>query len=278
MANLMMEPIKLELGAVQETLLLPLLARAVEAQWENSLLQDDKAVELVHAIDFDKHKAAKQMSNAGMLGLAVRGYKMDNAIKEYLKVFPEAKVLDIGAGLDTTFFRCDNGTVQWFDLDLPDSMEIRKKLLPIPNERVTYIEKSMFDFSWIDDIGDISKGLFIIIPGVLPYFKKAQVKDFFVEISSRLIGAEIMFDTTSEMARFFISQRIKKAGMEKASLGWGIMDAHEMEKWSSHIRVVNKENFFKNIDRSKNYPFATRFLMEWNDILSATQLFHLRFV
>jgi O-methyltransferase involved in polyketide biosynthesis len=112
----------------------------------------------------------------------------------------------------------------------------------------------------------------------LPYFKKAQVKDFFVEISSRLIGAEIMFDTTSEMARFFISQRIKKAGMEKASLGWGIMDAHEMEKWSSHIRVVNKENFFKNIDRSKNYPFATRFLMEWNDILSATQLFHLRFV
>lgn len=278
MADLSMEPIKLELGAVQETLLLPLLARAVEAQWENSMLHDEKAVELVHAIEFDKHKAAKQMSNAGMLGLAVRGYKMDLAIKEYLKLFPEAKVLDIGAGLDTTFFRCDNGKVQWYDLDLPDSMAIRKQLLPIPNERVTYIAKSMFDYSWIDDIGDISKGLFIIIPGVLPYFKKAEVKSFFIEISARLKGAEIMFDTTSEMARLFISQRIKKAGMDRASLGWGIMDAHEMETWSPHIRVVNRENFFKNIPRSKKYPFGTRFLMEWNDILSATQLFHLRFV
>lgn len=274
----MIEPIKLELGAVQETLLLPLLARAVEAQWENSLLHDDKAVELVHALDFDKHKAAKQMSNVGMLGLAVRGFKMDNAIKDYLKVFPEAKVLDIGAGLDTTFFRCDNGTVQWFDLDLPDSMEIRKKLLPIPNERVTYIAKSMFDFSWIDDIGDISRGLFIIIPGVLPYFKKAQVKAFFVAIAERLTGAEIMFDTTSEMARFFISQRIKRAGMDRASLGWGIMDAHEMETWSKHIRVIKRENFFKNIPRSQEYPFVTRFIMDGSDIISAAQLFHLRFV
>lgn len=33
---------------------------------------------------------------------------------------------NLGCGLDTTFERVDNGLLQWYDLDLPDAVELRK--------------------------------------------------------------------------------------------------------------------------------------------------------
>jgi O-methyltransferase involved in polyketide biosynthesis len=272
------EKMSLQLGVVQETLLLPLLARAEESQWKESILRDEKARELIAQLDFDYQKAAKQVMETGILGLAVRGLKMDREITRFLATNPEGKVLNIGAGLDTAFYRCDNGRVRWYDLDLPDSMEVRRKLLPEANERVTYIAKSMFDYSWIDDIGDISEGLFIIIPGVLPYFKELEVREFFCHIAPRLPGAQVMFDATSNLGRLIIGRQIKKAGMPNASLGWGIISASQLESWSEHIEVVRAEKFFKGIERKKSYSSGTRRLMFWNDVFSTSHLFQIRFV
>lgn len=272
------EKIKPHLGAVQETLLLPLIGRAEEAGWKEPILNDRKAVELVQQLDFDYQRAAGQMMEVGILSMAVRAFKMDKEITRFLATHPDGKVLNIGAGLDTAFYRCDNGNAVWYDLDLPDSMEVRNKLLPPENERVHYIAKSMFDYSWIDDIGDISNGLFIIIPGVLPYFKEEQVKSFLQHIASQLAGAQVMFDTTSNLGRLIIGRRIRKAGMSEAHLGWGVISASQVEAWSPAIQVVKVEKFFKGIERKKSYKASTRRLMFWNDLLSLGQLFHLRFV
>jgi O-methyltransferase involved in polyketide biosynthesis len=272
-----LEKINLELGVVQETLLLPLLARAEESKWKDSILGDIKAQELISKLDFDYKNVARQIMEPGILGLAVRGLKMDREIRRFLATHPNAKVLNIGAGLDTAFYRCDNGLVRWYDLDLPDSMSIRKKLLPEANDRVTYLAKSMFDYSWIEDIGDISEGLFIIIPGVLPYFKEALVKSFFINIAPKLPGAHVMFDTTSNLGRLIIGRQIKKAGMTNASLDWGIISPSQMENWSEHIKIVQAEKFFKGIERKKSYSKSTRSIMLWNDLFSTTQLFHIRF-
>lgn len=270
--------IKPQLGTIQETLLLPLVARAEEAGWKDSILKDMKAVELVQQLDFDYKKAVANIMEPGILGLAVRALKMDREIKRFIATHPQAKVLNIGAGLDTAFYRCDNGKVIWYDLDLPDSMSVRMQLLPPPNDRVHYLAKSMFDYSWIDDLGDISGGLFIIIPGVLPYFKESEVKSFFLEIAPRLPGAHVMFDATSHLGRLLISRRIKSAGMPRAELGWGVISPSQIEAWSPLIKVVRAEKFFEGIEKKKSYKFSTRRLMTWNDWFSASSLFHIRFV
>lgn len=271
------DKIQLQLGIVQETLLLPLLARAEESNRVDSLLNDKQAFELVNHLDFDQKNASTQMMEAGIIGLAVRALKMDREIKRFLATHPHGKVLNIGAGLDTAFSRCDNGSVLWYDLDLPDSMEVRKKLIPPANDRVTYLAKSMFDYTWIDDIGDISGGLFIIIPGVLPYFKEEQVKSFFLSIAPILSDAQVMFDATSHLGKLIIGRQIKKAGMPQADLGWGIISPSQIESWSPHIKVIRAEKFFKGIERKKSYAFQTRNVMFWNDFFSTTQLFHIRF-
>ncbi len=273
----MAEKIKIKLGRVQETLLLPLVSRAKETRYKHPFLNDVKSFELYQQLDIDKRRIVRNLSDIGIQGLCYRAYKMDEAIKAFLKKHPNGKILDIGAGLDTTYYRCDNGTALWYDLDMPDSMALRKQLLPIPNQRVTYISKSMFDYSWIDDIGDISNGLFITIPGVLPYFKEEEVKEFLVTIAPKLKGAEIMFDVISHFGRFFVDIRIKAAGMKDAHLEWGILNPTTVTNWSEHIELVRAIQFFQGIKKS-NQRVSTRIAMRINRFFNMTQLFHLKFV
>ncbi len=273
----MSKKIKIQLGRVQETLLLPLVSRAKETQYKNPLLNDTKAVELFEQLDVDKKKLLRNITEIGVHGLAYRAYKMDEAIKAFLQQHPNGKILDIGAGLDTTYYRCDNGKAFWYDLDLPDSIALRKQLLPAPNERVTYIAKSMLDYSWIDDIGDISNGLFITIPGVLPYFKEEDVQSFLTTIAPKLKGAEIMFDVISNFGKFFVDMRIKSAGMKEAHLEWAILNPKTVTDWSEHIELVRAVKFFEGIPKS-NQRLSTKIAMNFNKLFDMTQMFHLRFV
>jgi O-methyltransferase involved in polyketide biosynthesis len=157
-------------------------------------------------------------------------------------------------------------------------MALRQQLLPPPNERVTYIAKSMLDLSWIDDIGDISNGLFITIPGVLPYFKEEDVKYFLAGIAPRLKGAEVMFDVISHFGKFFVDMRIKGAGMKEAHLEWGILNPETVTGWSSHIELVRKIRFFEGASTKMAKRLATRVAMRFNRVLDMTQLFHFKFV
>jgi O-methyltransferase involved in polyketide biosynthesis len=270
--------LKIKLGRVQETLLLPLVARAKETRYKQPLLNDRKAYELLQQLDVDQKKLLQNLTEIGILGLCYRALKMDEAIREFLRKHPNGKILDIGAGLDTTFYRCDNGTALWYDLDLPDSMELRKRLLPEPNSRVIYIAKSMLDYSWIDDIGDISEGLFITIPGVLPYFREEDVKTFLTTIAERLPGAEIMFDVISQFGKFFVDLRIKRAGMKEAHLEWGILHPQTILEWSDHIQLVRTIKIFEGSSAKISKSLVTRLGMRFNRLLDMTQLFHLKFV
>lgn len=272
-----MEKIKINLGRVQETLLLPLVSRVKETEYKYPILNDTKAVELFNKLAVDKKKLLRNITAIGVQGLVYRAYKMDEAIKQFLLQHPNGKILDIGAGLDTTYYRCDNGTALWYDLDLPDSIALRKQLLPPPNNRVQYIAKSMLDYSWIDDIGDISNGLFITIPGVLPYFKEADVKAFLTTIAPKLKGAEIMFDVISNFGKFFVDFRIKAAGMKEAHLEWAILNTKKIETWSNHIELIKAIKFFENMP-TKNVRLITKSAMFFNKALDMTQLVQLRFV
>ncbi len=272
-----MQKIKLNLGRVQETLLLPLVSRAKETEYLHPLLNDTKAVELFNQLAVDRKKLLRNITEIGVHGLCYRAYKMDEAINAFLLQHPNGKILDIGAGLDTTYYRCDNGQALWYDLDLPDSIALRRQLLPEPNHRVTYIAKSMLDYSWIDDIGDISNGLFITIPGVLPYFKEQEVKIFLTTIAPSLKGAEIMFDVISNLGKFFVDMRIKRAGMKEAHLEWAILNPQTIIDWSTHIQLVRSIKFFEDMPKS-NLRLTTQLAMRFNAAFDMTQLFHLRFV
>ena len=119
--------IKVELGAVQETLILPLWARAKDAEKKEPILGDTYARNIVSRIDYDFSKIETKQTANHQLVWPIRAYNFDSCVREFLAHNKSALVINIGAGLDTTFQRVDNGKILWINIDLPDVAALRQK-------------------------------------------------------------------------------------------------------------------------------------------------------
>ena len=96
--------------------------------------------------------------------------------------------------MDTTFQRIDNGHVLWINIDLPDVVALRQKLIP-DSERERTIAKSVFDFTWMDDTAQQMKDCSILFmaAGVLCYFKSSEVEVLFRKLAAAYPFAHFIF-------------------------------------------------------------------------------------
>ncbi len=270
----MKEKSTIKLGDIQKTLILPLWGRAFETQKNKPLLIDRKAVEIIGKIDYDFDAIAKEMSEISQLGWVARSLLIDRIINRFIEKHPEATVVNIGCGLDTTFERIDNGMIRWYDLDMPDTIELRKKFIQ-ESDRRKYIQSSFLEPQWLNDL-IIKDNILFIAAGVFYYYEEKQIKDFFNTISDMFPGSEIVFDATSpigvKMANIMV---IKKSGMdEKSYLIWGIKNAKDIQSWNSRIDILGEELFFKNI--KKGLKAGTRMKLTFSDMLRIQYLIHLK--
>ncbi len=136
---------QVRLGAVQETLFVPLAARARETQRKRPVLRDPKAVEMARSIDYD---TVKYGSGGGGSVSVLRTAIIDFWVRGFLARHPAGTVVEIGTGLNTRFERVDNGQVHWFDLDLPDTIGLRRKFFA-DTERRRMVAASVLDGDWL---------------------------------------------------------------------------------------------------------------------------------
>ena len=102
----MADLVKVELGAVQETLFIPLAARARETRRRRPLLRDPKAAEILASVDFDTKKYGRGWGD----GVTVlRTAIFDCWVSDFLAEHPGGTVVEIGTGLNSRFDRADNG-------------------------------------------------------------------------------------------------------------------------------------------------------------------------
>jgi O-methyltransferase involved in polyketide biosynthesis len=266
---------KVHLSNVEETLLIPLWGRAQSSRAHNSLLNDAKAIEIIDQIDYDFSKLARRQIFRRDFWFVIRAKQFDDKIRAYIAEHPRATVVNIGAGLDTTFYRIDNGSIRWYDIDLPNVIDIRRRLLP-ETDRTTSIAGSMFDPSWYSEIKHTQDGVFLMAVGVLFYFDAAQVRQFFLSLADNLPGAEIVFDTLPKLAVTFTNWNVRKAGMKGATVKWALRDANEITKWDSRITVIDQVPLFRNIPRDPLWGIGTRRFMDFSDKFKILNIFHLR--
>ena len=270
----MVDSNEIKLGSVQETLLLPLWGRAIETQKQKPLLVDNKAVSIINNIPYDFTIISKNINKLSRLSWIARSIYFDKKIKSFIDVFPEATIINIGCGLDTTFDRVDNGKIQWVDLDLPDTIDLRKRYIS-ESDRVHFVAKSVFDTSWYDRI-ERKNNVMLLIAGVLYYFNESDVKRLFNDFHTHLPGAEIIFDYASKIG-IKMSNKIviEKGGMNKSAyLKWGINDIMEIEKWDSNIKVMSNMSMYKEI--KKNYSRIKRIGLNLTDAMRIMSLAHIR--
>jgi O-methyltransferase involved in polyketide biosynthesis len=223
----------IQLGRVQETLLVPLYARALDALGKRPILNDRKAVEMVESIDWDFRRFNQRWR---VVSCILRTATFDEWVKDFLSRHPEGTVVEIGAGLNTRFERLDNGTLHWFDLDLPDVVELRRRFFTDSERRVT-LAGSVLDPDWMAAVRQSEGPYCLVAEAVFIYLTEQQVRAALAQIAGNFPGASIAFDTASLKAINYVNKDHARRNLD-ARFTWACEDAKEIERWKIGWRLV----------------------------------------
>jgi len=267
------------LGDVQETMLGPLWARATYGELYPVILSDPKANQIIKEINYNFSKIQEYLDEWRALGLLVRANSFDEALKDYIDKFPNATVVNIGAGLDTTFYRVDNGTIKWYDLDLPNAIQYRRKFL-VESSRNKFIAKSALDYNWFDDIEfSQDKGIFFIAGGFVYYFKEEEISSLLSAMAERFPGGEIVFDCISKLAVKVGNRRAKKFGSEEPV--WHLAIGNPKKKialWSKKIKVIDWFTMWARTSINADWSEKTQKMIRRTERLKTAKIVLLKFI
>ena len=265
-----MNTTKIALKGVQETLLMPLWGRAFESKKDQPLLVDLEAVRIIDQIDYNFDEIENKVNPLSRLSWVSRSIYFDQKIKEFLKEFPYGTIINIGCGLDTTYERVNNGKSNWYELDFPEVIEIRKKVIQEYSNR-TFLPYSVFDSKWYTKIEN-KENVLIMLAGVIYYFEEIDVKKIFESFRTNFHNPQVVFDYSSMKGMQIANKKvIEDGGMDKnAYLKWGIDHIEIIEKWNLGIKVNENMKMFH--EHKKKYPINKRIGMWISDALAVMSL------
>jgi O-methyltransferase involved in polyketide biosynthesis len=245
----MSKTLEQDLSGVPETLLITLYMRAMESQRPDAFIKDKKAEELFQKIsddglyDFRRMKSL-HLSEENKLVIILRNREFDRCARDFLARHPDAVVVHTGCGLDTRFERVDDGRAEWYELDLPHVIDLRRKLMGDEAGRRHLLGCSVLEDEWLDKVSVHRRRPFLFLAeGVFMYFKEAQVKRLVLTLRDRFPGAELIFDAYSPIHvwRHNLQYIVSKI---KFPTHWGIWHGQEIEAWGKDIRLLGEWGFF----------------------------------
>ncbi len=221
---------RLALRGEQETLVIPLYARALDYRSRTSILQDARASEIVASIDYDFERLRTRGS--GRL-LVVRARQFDEWAREYLRSQPSAVVLNLGCGLDSRVERVrPPSEALWADVDLPEVIELRRVFF---SERDGYrmLAGSIIDAAWLDGLPH-DRPVLAVADGVLEYLPPDDVRELFRRLVTTFPRGEIVFDVMSSKAIRMGNERLR--ARSGALLRWSVDDLRSVDAFHPKLK------------------------------------------
>ena len=229
------------LDGVAETLLATVYIRAIETQRPDALLKDEKALALVTQMEsaFARVRQIK-MDKDDQVGVIMRNREFDRYARDFLARCPDAVVVHIGCGLDSRFERVDNGKVEWYDLDLPEVIELRRKLIGGEAARYHLLAGSVFNSAWLNPVSVHRPRPFLFLAeGVFMYFAEAQVRSLVLTLRDHFPGAELVCDAFSPYIVRMNNLRMRMTKMG-ARYHWGLKHGKDLETWGDGICLLDE--------------------------------------
>lgn len=228
---------------VAETLLIPLYYRAKESRRKNPILNDKVAEELVDSLEYDYSRF--DGAKLSEVGCVVRGWYFDRAVSRFIGKYADAVVVNVGCGLDTRFQRIGDGKAVFYDMDLPEVIALRRKLIP-EQPGNPCIAASLLETDWLDDLRSRypDAHFIFVVEGVLMYFYEKQVKTFLHRVAERFGGGELWFDVCGTMMS---RHGVKPDSLRehKAQIRSGLSDGRLVEQWEPRLRLLEQANYMK---------------------------------
>ena len=243
----MSEAINQDLSGVAGTSLITLYIRAIESQRPDALIKDERAEALVRQLDQESlRKTLPLTEDSTRVVMILKTREFDCFAQDFLARHPDAVAVHIGCGLDTRFERVDNGQVEWYDLDLPDVIELRRKLVGGEGARHHFLACSVFDSAWLSEVGaHRPRPALFLAEGVFMYFDEAQVKSLVLTLQEHFPGAELVFDAYRPFLEWTHNLRVTRKRIG-AHLHWALKRPQDLEGWSEGIRLLDERYPFQS--------------------------------
>jgi len=235
------------LSGVTETLLIPLYNRAMESQRPDAMIKDEKAVALVTqmSLDFSRVRQIKMNELLNSMRI-IFTREMDRYARDFLSRHPEAVVVHIGCGLDSRFERVAerNSRAEWYDLDLPDVIDLRRKFIGDEGERYHLLACSVLEDAWLEAAKVHSpRPILFLAETVFVYFIEAQVKSLVLTLRDHFPGAELVFDGWRPF-EVWLGNRYLSNSPFAGLMQWSFWRGQEIEGWGDGIHLLDEWGFF----------------------------------
>jgi O-methyltransferase involved in polyketide biosynthesis len=231
-----------QLTPVEQTAFLTVYARALESRWRRPILGDRLADEVVGRIDYDFAGLGVQASV--VCQTALRAKMLDDRVRDFVHKHHDAVVVDLGAGLDSGFYRVDPPpSVDWYSVDLPGILALRDEALPT-NPHSHSVPVSLAEKHWPETIpGD--RPTMLIADGLFAFLPEPVIVGIFRRITDHFSTGEFAFNDygrigwVSKLAiKLYPQKMFKDVGSQWGYAGF--KDAHHPETWNPRMRLVEE--------------------------------------
>jgi O-methyltransferase involved in polyketide biosynthesis len=263
---------QLQDNTLQSTMLIPLYGRMIAGRRFPDILRDTTAERICEDVEYDFSGISKTYGGEyASISCLVRAATIDTFARTFIERHPNSVVINLGSGLDDTFSRVDNGTIYWYNLDLPDAIAYRERFIT-PTERCKNIAQSMFDYSWLNTIPTPSDGhVLILATGLFYYFEESKIKELFLKISEQFAHGELCFETFSKKGMEIANRMVQKSGNVGAEMKSWTDNPQQVQEWSPTIKEVVFLPYLGKHSKDKRLSFLTRVIMRGCDALKRTK-------
>jgi len=205
------------LSQVPETLLIPLVARAIAPDLNPDLgFFDPIAKAIVDRTDAGPDRFTRD--RATMRGCIVRAQWFDRIAADFLHRHPNGLCVSLGSGLDVRAHRIGLSVskgAEWVDVDFAEVVELRRRLIP-PLAGAISLVADLNQPGWIDGLPwtPLRPALFLS-EGVMIYFTPIQAE----ELIRRLCAAADKRNARIELAFDYVSPLMMRRSHHHLAVG-----------------------------------------------------------
>ena len=261
-----------DFSTVEDTLYVPMLGRIYASEHFPAVLNDRKALELKPLLP-QNLKGRDTQTQYTLMASAVRSTNMDRCIQDFLKRSPDGVIVLLGCGLETTFFRNDNGHTVWYEVDLPSVVDYRRQLLG-ETDRDRLIAADAFGEEWIKTVrkNHPTEPILVAASGLYYYFEEKTVVKLF-EMLKNYGKVELLFDTVNHSGMKQMSKYMEQVGHSDAAMYFYVDRGKELADRIGGT-LLKEEAYYAHTEK-KGLAFMTAASMRVSDWLKMVKMIHL---
>ncbi|WP_317856068.1 class I SAM-dependent methyltransferase [Chakrabartyella piscis] len=263
------------LDGVQDTLLIPMMARTHISNTFPEYFYDAKALEIADKLP--PNQIVEKSSEYEMIASASRCVLMDDYTRKFIKNHEQSNIVCIGCGLETMAWRLleHKKHTHFYEIDFPSVITLRKEILGVcENETLISGDVNVLDLT---EYMDTSLPTLFVVAGVFMYFKEPEVLSLIGKLQGEFENAEMLFDAVNDFGLKFANRYVEKTGNKGAKMYFCVKTGGDFAK-RSNTKLIKQGILFGKVSKKLKHKlrWKTKLYMFVNDWKETSMLVHIK--